>query len=70
VLAYISSLFPNVKEWKYIDHEAGINPFQPCIDLWLSGFVPSFDGKTWRLHSGKNAEIVYEMPVRTKREES
>jgi hypothetical protein len=28
--------------------------------LWESGFVPSFDGKTWRLHAGKNAKIVYE----------
>ena len=34
--------------------------FQPCVDLWKRGFVPSFDGKTWRLHSGKNAEIVFE----------
>jgi hypothetical protein len=22
--------------------------------------VPSYDGKTWRLHTGKNAKIVYE----------
>ncbi len=31
----------------------------PAIDLWHRGFVPSFDGTTWRLHSGKNADIVY-----------
>jgi len=61
VWAYISSLFPNIKKWKYIEHIEGINPFQSCIDLWRSGFVPSYDGKTWRLHAGKDAKIVYEM---------
>ena len=58
--AYISSLFPNIKKWKYIDHEEGINPFQPCIDLWRAGFVPSFDGKIWRLHAREKGEIVYQ----------
>jgi len=61
VRAYISSLFPNIKEWKHIDHKKGVNPFQPCIDLWHRGFVPSFDGEIWRLHSGKKAEIVFEI---------
>ncbi len=59
--AYVSSLFPNIKDWKYIDHKKGINPFQSCIDLWHRGFVPSFDGEIWRLHSGKKAEIVFEI---------
>ena len=59
--AYISSLFPNIKDWKYIYHKKGINPFQSCIDLWHRGFVPSFDGEIWRLHSGKKAEIVFEI---------
>ena len=35
-----------------------------AIKLWNSEFVPSFDGKTWRLHSGKEAEIVYERRVK------
>ena len=61
VWAYISSLFPDIKEWKHIDHKKGINPFQSCIDLWLRGFVPSFDCEIWRLHSGKKAEIVFEI---------
>ena len=30
------------------------------ITLWNRGLVASFDGKTWRLHSGKDAKIVYE----------
>ena len=59
--AYISSLFPNVKKWKYIEHEEGINPFQAGIDLWHMGLVPSFDGKVWRLHKGKKAEVVLEI---------
>jgi len=31
------------------------------VTLWEQGFVPSFDGTTWRLHAGKDAKIVYEM---------
>jgi hypothetical protein len=59
VWAYISSLFFNIEEWKGIEHEIGKNPYQPCIDLWLAGFVPSYDGQTWRLYSGKDATVVY-----------
>ena len=58
VWAYISSLFP-----MNVNHAEETNPFQSCIDLWYRGFVPSFDGKIWRLHSGKNAEIVYEYRI-------
>ena len=50
VWAYISSFF-DIK-YKY--------DFTPCVKLWEQGLVPSFDGTTWRLHSGKKAEIVYE----------
>jgi hypothetical protein len=56
VRAYISSFFK-------IDIE---NDFSPLLALYKRGFVPSFDGTTWRLHSGKNANIVYEWkPERT-----
>ena len=44
-----------------MDHEEGVNPFQSVIDLWNMGLVPSFDGKVWRLHKGKNAEVVLEI---------
>jgi len=57
--AYISSIFPSMK-WKSIEHKEGENPFQPAIDLWRRGFVPSFDGGVWRLHQGEKAEVVYE----------
>ena len=50
VRAYIPSFFD--VEYKY--------DFSTCIKLWEQGLVPSFDGTTWRLHSGKKAEIVYE----------
>jgi len=61
VYAYISSLFPNIKKWKYIEHKEGVNPFQSSIDLWHMGLVPSFDGEVWRLHKGKKAEVVLEI---------
>ncbi len=59
--AYIGSLFPNVKTWKYIKHKKGEYPFQPAVDLWKQGFVPSFDKKTWRLHAGLKGLIVFEI---------
>ena len=34
--------------------------FSSAVKLWEVGLVPSFDGKVWRLHSGKNAKIIYE----------
>jgi len=50
VWAYFSSFFD--VEYK-VDYSS-------AIKLWKSGLVPSFDGTTWRLHSGENADIVYE----------
>ena len=56
--AYIGTLFPSIEKWKYIKHKKGEYPFQPSVDLWQRGFVPSFDGQLWRLHTGKEAKIV------------
>jgi len=61
VRAYIGSMFPAIKEWKYYNGKAEGYPYQPAVDLWKRGYVPSFDGKTWRLHSGRNASIVFEI---------
>ncbi len=33
--------------------------FRVSQQLWDKGLVPSFDGKKWRLHAGKNAKIVW-----------
>ena len=34
--------------------------FSSAVRLLESGLVPSFDGTIWRLHSGKNADVVFE----------
>ena len=60
VWAYISSYF-SLEEWQLNGKPVRENPFQPAVDLWEAGLVPSFDGKVWRLHAGKKAQIVYEM---------
>jgi len=49
VRAYIGSFFDI--EYKY--------DFSPAVKLWERGLVASYDGTTWRLHTGKNAKIVY-----------
>ncbi len=59
--AYIGSLFPNVKTWKYAPANIQGYPYQACVDLWRQGIVPSFDGKIWRLHTGLDAKIGYEI---------
>jgi hypothetical protein len=60
VWAYIGNLFPNITKWKYIEHKKGIYPYQPAVDLWYNGLIPSYDGKIWRLHGGKEATVLYE----------
>ncbi len=59
--AYIGSLFPEIKNWKYIKHNAGEYPYRGVVELWKQGLIPSFDGRLWRLHSGKDATIVFEI---------
>ena len=64
VWAYIGSLFP-IEEWKHIDYKnplfkKGEYPFQPTVDLWKMGLVPSFNGKVWRLHGGKDGKVLWE----------
>jgi hypothetical protein len=51
VRAYCSSFFDAKYEYDFLS----------CNELWNSGLVPSFDGKIWRLHSGKRAKIVFEI---------
>jgi hypothetical protein len=60
VRAYTGTFF-NLSKWKYAKHPAGRYPFGPCVQLWLLGLVPSFDGKTWRLHGGPKATILFEI---------
>jgi len=60
VWAYIGSLFPHVRKWAHVVHEEGVYPFQAAADLWRMGLVPSFDGRTWRLHGGPDGRVLYE----------
>jgi len=47
--------------WKYTENiKTKKYPFHPLADLWEMGIVPSFDGKKWRLHAGKDAKIIFE----------
>ena len=50
-------------EWKYTEKikVKGNYPFISIVKLWEQGLIPSFDGKIWRLHSGKKAKIVFEI---------
>ena len=57
--AYIGSFF-RLSEWQHVSHKPGVYPFQPAVDLWEMGLVPSFDGKMWRLHGGEDAKILWE----------
>jgi len=44
VWAYMGTFF-DLPEWREN------YPFQPAVDLWERGLVPSYDGKVWRLHA-------------------
>ena len=55
--AYISSFFPNITKWKYVNHREGENPFQPGIDLWKAGFIPIYYSGKWRLVYKNNGQI-------------
>ena len=59
---YIGGLFPHITEWKYAEKlgKNRKNPWKPLQTLWYKGYVPSFDGKVWRLHCGKKAEVKYQ----------
>jgi len=59
VRAYTGSLFPNITTWRGTDLE---HPWESLRTLWLAGYVPSFDGRVWRLHRGPNAEVVLTVP--------
>ena len=60
VWAYIGSLFHNITQWKYCPPDKK-RPWHSLRKLWLGGYVPSFDGKTWRLHAGLKAKVVFEI---------
>jgi hypothetical protein len=61
VRAYIGSFFNLPRnDWKYTEKiQTDEYPFLPLVKLWEMGLVPSFDGKTWRLHGGPDATVLW-----------
>ena len=51
VWGYVSSFFEI--EYRY--------DFSSVVKLWEMGLIPSFDGKNWRLHVGKDVKVVFEI---------
>ncbi|MDR3276305.1 MAG: hypothetical protein LBT11_03680, partial [Treponema sp.] len=60
--ALVGSFFTNTEKWK--GSESAAYPYQVCADLWKRGFIASFDGETWRLSSGKEGKVVYEITAK------
>jgi len=62
VWAYTGSFFILPRgAWKYTENiKTDGYPFQPLVDLWKQGLVPSFNGRVWRLHGGEDAKILWE----------
>ena len=60
VWAYIGSCCPGITKWRYAEN-LGPTPWVALRELWLAGYVPSFDGTTWRLHAGPKAAVVFEV---------
>jgi len=49
-----------LKKWEYVKFKYKGYPFADIVKLWQMGLVPSFDGKVWRLHGGKKANVLWE----------
>ncbi len=66
VWAYSGTFFNLPRsDWKYTENIPGEGyPFQPAVTLWEMGLVPSFDGRTWRLHGGPDGRVLWEGVIR------
>ena len=56
---YLGSFFA-LDKWKYVKHAKGKYPFQPVVDLWERGLVPSFYRNVWRLRAGPDGKSIFE----------
>ena len=59
--AYLGTLFPTVKVWKYTDKlKVAGYPFQSCINLLKQGLIPAYHQKKkeWFLLGGPNLAIL------------
>lgn len=57
IYGYISGLFPRIRLWRHAE-VLGPYPWKSLLTMWHSGYVPSFDGEVWRVHTGPKARIV------------
>ncbi|GFH40663.1 hypothetical protein [Pseudolactococcus insecticola] len=55
---FLGIWFTNTTKWSTTNSSK--YPYEAIAKLWKKGFIPSFDGKTWRLSSGKKGKIVYQ----------
>jgi len=68
--ACIGALFTQVKKWKYVEHDPGVYPFQPAVELLKLGLVPAIDGKQIYLchpKTGEKADILWQGPLEVAR---
>jgi hypothetical protein len=59
------SVRPSV--WAYVSSFFNVQyDFDPSslLRLWDAGLLPSFDGKTWRLHTGKTAKVIFKISAK------
>jgi hypothetical protein len=54
---FLGIFFSNTTRWSASGDAS--YPYQAVAELWRRGFIPSFDGTTWRLSSGPEGTIVY-----------
>ncbi|MDR0846202.1 MAG: hypothetical protein LBN08_01675 [Lactobacillales bacterium] len=54
---FLGIWFTNTEKWEATGDST--YPYEAMAKLWKKGFIPSFDGTTWRLSSGKDGKIVY-----------
>ena len=59
IWAYTGGLFPGITSWKGVER-LGPDPWRPLLTLWYGGYLPTFDSKIWRLHTGPAATVVWE----------
>ncbi|MDD3794576.1 MAG: hypothetical protein PHE06_01160 [Lachnospiraceae bacterium] len=60
--ALVGSAFTGIAEWKYYVGSKEGYPYQAAIDLLTDGYLVSFGGGTWRLHSvSDGGAVVYEL---------
>jgi hypothetical protein len=58
---FLGIWFTNTEKWQATQNST--YPYLSIASLWKKGFIPSFDGTTWRLSSGHDGTIVYSITM-------